>query len=322
VRSSYKDVDYTRAEFLAPHLLSSSHGYHALAGGRVPLDVVVKGAPWHLDISSQIRKFCPEFSSDVKEMFDKLDDLRDPLPGLVSDQRVRAGIASSQQVAIDLCLSSDVYSSRPFAGGSSSHATLEDDIESMSLATGALSLTNAEPPSYTYGYLRPLFDADRIATPSHFGERRSHARDWGESSGTRLLLSEWTLNEEPEDYKYIDPYNGNVAYTPWRSPEENKPGNGIARPKPAPSQDHQARPPVLATARPQPPPIVAARPQSQPSVAPTQLAPGPASQPMAKASTGTNSQSLLPSTQVMPGPHGGRPGAPKKKPAKKRVGGF
>ena len=35
-----------------------------------------------------------------------------------------------------------------------------------------------------------------------------------------------------------------------------------------------------------------------------------------------SSQVPFASTQVVPGPYGGRPGAPKKKPAKKRIGGF
>lgn len=337
MRSGSEPFDSSRNDWLTGSALNSAAGYRVWGQDRIPRKELIQRSPWHLNILSFIQRHVPEFEQDPQKTLDNLAryNLADG-PERTADSFRRETEARSQ-LALDLSLATDVFSAhRP---GKEATATFDEDMLSISLSTQAMSLAEVEPPPVQFGFLQPIRKADTHKR-SQTGEADPppKAADANSSKvnmplGVRLLLQEWDLGTDPNQYVYEDPYDDTpgvpvqarrrAAKEPVRraSPDRTMP------PPPAPTH----RPPTIASSIPQAPPVIAASSQPvrrKPLVAArSQDAFVPQSQgvPGQRADAWTapsSSQEPVASTQVLPGPHGGRPAVAKKKPAKKRVGGF
>lgn len=138
--------------------------------------------------------------------------------------------------------------------------------------------------------------------------------------GVQLLLKEWDVGTDPRDYTYADPYN------------DLDHGTTTARRLRSPLQSPQT---VALTQSQRPPLVIASKPfVSQVVPFPAASKPGGILKPasgMPILRTGSQSivrdltfnasqQDYMASTQILPGPHGGRQST--KKSTKKRLGGF
>ncbi|KAJ3515093.1 hypothetical protein NLJ89_g1974 [Agrocybe chaxingu] len=181
--------------------------------------------------------------------------------------------------------------------------------------TEALSLGD-EPPPVEFGFLKPM-------------ERRSHYNPYKMNDvdpqkmtepslnlpmGVRLLLQSWDAND-PDEFVYKDPYDESATVD---SPK---------RVNTTPATDFTAyskRPPLILASVALPLAVIPdiSRKLSPPKVqSQDPFMNYPESFPQTEQPGGSESQELLMSTQVLPGPYGGRPAA-RKKPTKRRLGGF
>lgn len=246
-----------------------------------------------------------------------------------------------EQLALDLALSMDVYSftniksTLPRQGQGTSRASeLEQEASALlTKATEQLSLSQKEPPPVSFSYLRPVNKDGK----SHYKERtpvpepltEEEDQDVEMPLGVRLLLSEWTIGDNPREYKYVDPYDldGVEAQSQFHSQLQAERRARMRRAAIKDSDDATQRP----TQSQAPPTIVAAKTlaSTQPAKAPTiarsrsQIQPTFGSSQLTLVNETPSSQPPMMNTQVLPGPFGGRPAATaKKKSTKKRIGGF
>lgn len=331
----------SRADFLTRSKLSSKRGYRALVQGRLPLDQVATGSAWHQDIRPFLRSVDPDTSFETPQGM--AESLR-AYDLLESDDRsshsYRRENEAREQLTVDLALSSDIYSSKPFSPASKSSSPsrdLDDALETMSRATEAMSLSDSDLPPVRFGFLAPVPEAPETQTQTPEGQSQKVVMPLG----VRLLLKEWDVGTDPETYSYHDPY-GPQKPPPLPSMQS---GRGrlypMAPPAVAPSrtiedqsQTQTKRPPMVVPAV---SPAVASRPLNvpPPPSRPTLPVYGsgarsqdamvmPSSQmPRDVVREVEESSQVMPSTQIVPGPFGGRPSATgKKKAVKKRLGGF
>jgi hypothetical protein len=228
---------------------------------------------------------------------------------------------------VDLVLSKDIYSPSAFTP----HRELGYDLETMA---GALSLGGDqvdEPPEVEFGYLRPVVKAKAM---DHYEKDKSEDAgtniEGGDSDkislpmGVRLLLKDWEVGTETKDYIFRDPYNTTDEPTP-RFSAAAKLRHMNSGPNASSQPVRSQRPPPVMSSQ-----AVAGRPDSQPPpkklpmVVQSQDTFLQPSMPLPSSATGYSqpSQASQPNTQILPGPHGGRPSTTKKKSTKKRVGGF
>jgi hypothetical protein len=229
----------------------------------------------------------------------------------VSDDILRQGLHSRQQVVVDSFLASNVYSPWSFRQGTTSQSSddqVEDDLETMSLAAEAMSLTDSGPSTFCFDFLRPL--------SSHAGPSRAKPSDLSpDHAGVDLLLSEWPADADIEDYRYIDPYDRSVDVTLQGTFKNKAAYKSTAVPT---AFEHTRQPPTI-TIQKDPPQIRARAPMPPPSAQLLPVLRFASSQPLDSFKNRASSQDIMPSTQIVPGPHGSRSGIAKKK---KRVGGF
>ncbi|KLO11894.1 hypothetical protein SCHPADRAFT_941714 [Schizopora paradoxa] len=341
--SNEDPIPQARADFLTGTPLNSTRGYRALRQGRLSLssDKMKKlrgEAGWHFDLASTLRNLDSavfredENSSDSDALTPYTVSRRNEIPE--ADQRESE---SGQQLALDLALSTDVMRSASFK---STHPNKSDEsleiADTLSIATGKLSLNNRtdEPPHVAFGSCRPSErDTKAYYKETHvYGDEDNEMEDIEKPVemplGVRLLLNEWVVGSDPKDYAYVDPYGLKERH------EEGPQDNFIVMTQASMAQTQsQAPPTIIATKK-----LASTQPKQPPAIL-------PASQPLAKAqvlprqlqtqasysqvfgtqpdSQGQDSQYAMASTQILPGPFGGRPAAgPKKKPPKKRIGGF
>ena len=341
MRAGDEPEDASRNDWFTGSSLDCAAGYRALEKGRIPRRELARGAPWHLDISASIRRNVPEFDEDPQKImtnltrYDLADDSRRPADSYRRETEARS------QLALDLSLASDVYStSRPRKDGSAptnGSANFDDDMLSISLSTQAMTLGDLEPPPVQFGFLRPVQKGPRWNGADDPDDEAKH-EDEGTSKlgiplGVRLLLQEWEVGSDPSQYVYRNPYDDSaaepvVARRAAKEPTAKESPGDSRVPTRVPSQ----RPPAIASSVPHGPPVIASSqpvPTRRPLAAARSedaLIPRPAmngSQPTDFWMAPPSSQDVpFASTQVLPGPHGGRPTVAKKKPGKKRVIGF
>ena len=316
-RSGNEPANPSRADFLTGSSLTSTRGYRALAQGRIPREQVTKSTPWHHNWTSSLNRFVPDMSQSTQDTYESLkrynlitDDYR---PG----PSIRSEVEAREQLTVDLALSSDVYAPHAIASKESGQHLDDDAFETMSRATEAMSIGIPEPPAVQFSFLRPV--------PQDHYDRTKDVEDTKMQCplGVRLLLGEWEVGADPTTYQYRDPYDNAEPFTtvPPRGAKlkaDKAPGTEV--------KSQPARmPPVIATA-PTAAPLVASQPARPKHVAQSQGANAllMGSQPVQHppASSQPSQEMPFPSTQVLPGPFGGRPAPVKKKPAKKRMGGF
>ncbi|KAI0636734.1 hypothetical protein C8Q77DRAFT_1094359 [Trametes polyzona] len=340
MRSGPEPADASRNDWFTGSVLDSTAGHRALGQGRIPRDQLIRRTPWHLDLSSFIRRTVPEFAEDHQRTLENLAryDLADS-PDRTAPSYRRENEARSQ-LALDLTLASDVFA--PKRPGKEAITSLEEDMANISRSTEAMSLGNLEPPPVHFSFLRPVRKAASAATKASGEEVAEPPARMLMPLGVRLLLQEWDVGTDPMQYEYRDPYDETAPPIPARVQRPAKAafsqGTQPATESRPPTQTQTQRPPAIASSTPKAPPAIAASQPPQPRrplvaarsqdtfLAPTSRPPPSGSQPV-EALHGSqtlppSSQEFMPSTQVLPGPHGGRPGPVKKKVAKKRLGGF
>ncbi|SJL00535.1 uncharacterized protein ARMOST_03848 [Armillaria ostoyae] len=294
----------SRADFLTGSIINSTRGYRALQQGRLSPASLSKGSAWHRNIGPTLQALDSTVHRNLEDILDNLrkHDLAHS-PDRTA-QSLRKESKAREQLALDLALSQDIFSCQP----PKPPASVPDDLETM---TEALSIDN-KPPPVDFKYLRPRPQKEA---------REEGGDDDPEMAcplGVRLLLKEWDAGADPDTYVYADPYG---------DPTEEPTKIQLPKPKSSlPKSTQPKRPPVVVASSAMVPLVQPASsrgslfPQSQPAVVPVLRA-----ITQSQASTAfpaPDSQELMTSTQVLPGPHGGRPPTAKKKPAKKRLGGH
>ncbi|KAG2078176.1 hypothetical protein BDR04DRAFT_1226942 [Suillus decipiens] len=310
----------SRTDFFAGGIINSNHGYKILVRNELPVQEIASGAAWSCDFKPFLRRMGLSPADHWEEMYGLLEafslSYSSDAPGSFAQREEE----SREQLILDLALSSVVFSAQPVY---MSAAPIEvDDVESMSLTTKALTLDD-EPPEIQFGYLCPHLKLGINHYPD--GSRHKDAvaepaqdTDFSSPLGVRLLLREWEVGKDVEAYTYHDPYNteGDDPIVPSREgPLPTAPVNTQTT-----TTTSQRPPLIVAGFEPRPPPIHVAQNHwgkfsTQPqgfTLRTTDIQHGNYPEPSQP------SQELMMSTQVLPGPYGGRNG-PNKKPVKKRL---
>lgn len=313
-RSGEEPAHASRADFLTQSALSSRRGFRALTQGRVPRETLIHGAGWHFDFEPVLQMFVPDISCDVQSMVERLHKYDLILDECRSGSSLRRESEAREQLAVDLALSTDVFSAQPFAG-SRVDLTEDDRFETMSRAAESMTLLETGPPPVQFGHLSPI----RHNAQSTMDDAST---DLELQPGVRLLLAEWDIGTNPDQFTYHDPYDDQqpASSTPIiPSPMRKRAG------KDQTLVTQSQRPPLVAITA---PPVIA----TDSRVALTAVS---TSQPVMTSSRNeavserapdlpSDSHATMASTQCVPGPFGGRLATGRKKivAVKKRVGGF
>lgn len=297
-----------RADWLTGSALSTVPGRLMFARHGIPGPFIARrgGASWHWDMAPTLRALDPQFpalastaedvapsekenSSHVAAATKLTQDLQqqhalNDAPA-AAQRRAREAV---EDVVLDSALASYVYSVHPFSFGE------RDERDTLPMGLSRLRLdSSALPPPVQFGHLRPMKPGAPTTDTS--------APDM--PLGVRLLLSEWDVSSDASKYVFRDPYGDQ------KGDEDDK--ISVASLPQTQTQTQRTAPPVIVAAS-----TLPARrregsvplPQSQP--------------PMVGFSQSQGDVEMFTSTQVVPGPFGGRPQPAKKKPPKKRIGGF
>lgn len=340
--SGEKPLREARADFLTGSTLNSARGYRARRQGKLPARDVQSKAAWHASVLDHLKRLSPNDFEDIGSTIDteRLDlyEISREEENPVADHK---DTIAREQLALDLALSMDVYSSTAIKStlsqqeqGSAQATELEQEPSTLlSKATEQLTLSQKEPSPISFSYFRPVNKDGR----SHYKARmpvpepliEEEDQDVEMPLGVRLLLSEWTVGDNPQEYNYVDPYDvdGSEAQSQLYSQLQAERKGRMRRAATEDANDATQHP----TQSQAPPTIVAAKTlaSTQPAKVPTVARSKTQTQPAFSFSQQTlvnetpSSQPLMMNTQVLPGPFGGRPAASaKKKSAKKRIGGF
>lgn len=317
-------MEFSRADFLTQSDINCKEGYWALMQGRIPSQPIVHDAPWHSDLTPVLSKLDSDIPKDPQAL---VDHLRQYV--LASEAGTSPQIQSDacEQLALDLALSTDVLSIRPFVSPMNDNL---DALETMSRATEAMSLVD-EPPPVQLGYLRPKHTTVTSSRSSAQSRTASPAsQEFDCPMGVRLLMKEWEIGTDPRGYTYEDPYDKSDGdfNSIRRRPRDIESSTQLTQ---TITQTQSQRPPLVVASKSLIPPISTATEvpthqrlgiQSQGS---TNKAPlfrtGSQTTTNDPGITSSQSQDFITSTQILPGPYGGRQPI-KKKPVKKRLGGF
>ncbi|KAF5330881.1 hypothetical protein D9619_005450 [Psilocybe cf. subviscida] len=301
-RAGDEPRDSRSADLLASSLVCSKRGFRALKQGKLSPELIKTA--WSRSLATTLEGLDRDFVPDTLDFVADLSRYKLSSEQYVSSKAREYEQEAAEQLALDLALSSNIYSE-------SSFVQREEKIQSLEFMTEALSLGNS-PPQVQFGYLKPVWK-------SHYDKEGQNGQ-LEIPSGVCSLLQAWD-SMSADGYTYQDPY-GPVDISIETSARKPRTAN-----PPAPAVPQTQRPPQILTSN-----INATQPDF-----PTQQAMPPVIQsqrvntiPEKRSESATldgsqPSQSSFPdliaSTQVLPGPHGGRP-VTKKKPAKKRLGGF
>jgi len=263
----------------------------------------------------------PDISEDVHTIAKRLRRYDLVLDDYRSGSSLRRESESREQLAVDLLLSTDVYSAQSFSKVETELAAREDDeFETMSRAAGAMTLLETELPTVHFGYLTPgprvnHDDAPNIANDAPTGVMLP--------PGVRLLLAEWETGTDPDRYTFHNPYDDQqpvasslILHTPSRK-RDGRDGAQVTESQPI----RMAPPPVIRHSQAASTAVISSSQPVTRRLAGSQEASG-----YAWPDIHPESYRLMASTQPVPGAFGGRLPTVKKKAAppsgKKRVGGF
>ena len=250
-----------------------------------------------------------------------------------------------EEVALDLALSMDVFSAVPLVAHSPPSKDSSNDDE-LGRATQALSITDdslGSAPPVVFNFLRPRCEITN--TPGQdVGRDEEGSGTVDLPLGVRQLLACWKLGEDPSQFIFRNPYEEH-------EPTFGKKGRKVAGQRPevnrlleggqVEAQTRSQIPVVMASSQ-IPPAISTQQAVNKGGMSPRGVTcqrdeggfgfrsthPLAASQPLEifspRTLPGASSQNWLgPSTQGLPGPHGGRPEANvARKKQKKRAQGF
>jgi len=271
----------------------------------------MKGASWHYNINTIIKHLDPDVTSDIRsctEALRRYDLVTEPERGARSFEWENE---AREQLALDLALSGDVFSDQPFSAFTDGSSELEAMTKTLSLGSG--------PPDVKFGFLRPVLK-------SSAGHYHTTTEEDGVVSftGVRALLKDWVVGTNPQIPSVRDYSNGTIlsdSSTLFPSDEAAGHTQGL--------QTSSSRRPPLVVASTN---VLSSQAEGfkrgfrvdhfQVSGIP-QRGFVMESQPMFAATEPLDSsQDYITSTQILPGPYGGRGLSGQKKMGKKRLGGF
>ncbi|KAJ7581235.1 hypothetical protein C8J56DRAFT_1057231 [Mycena floridula] len=284
-RAGDEPAQSSRADFLTGSIFNSTRGYRALDQGRISAVAMGKDAGWHCNLRPMLAQLECNVADDINGVTEALRDF-DLLPDSeCSPQSLHREKESREQLALDLTLAADVFSAQPFT------KTTTMDNNALETMTESLSL-NSEPPPLEFHYFR---------LPGR-GEEAPETYPFG----VRLLLNDWEVGTDPEDFIYQDPYRPQQAVVAGQRATRTMPVIAFSQP-----------PMVVAAAPAVLPSIIESRRISNIGVSQPPM-PLPSTQPLDFDSQ-ESSMPMMANSQILPGAFGGRPSVSKKK---KRVGGF
>ena len=310
-RAGEEPEHFSRADFLAKSALSSSATFETLKDGSLAPELIK--APWDRSLKSTLQCLDKDFHSDPGELMgyihkfnlDYEDEGDGPNPAREFER------AACKELAVDLALSSHTFSDTPFSKPSEIDQTLETMTEALSLG--------GEPPPLEFGYLKPIIRRTKYSQ----ADDASTSEQLEVPMGVRMLLKDWDTSD-PEKYSYSDLYGG------VDDGESSKPAKSAAVTQLRDFVAESQRPPHIVASHIQRPPAILASSAVPPAIpdfaqraVPRRIQQEslPVFPTQAESQGSRASQDALASTQVLPGPYGGRP-AVKKKVVKKRMGGF
>jgi len=271
--------------------------------GRLSAQRLVKGASWHYNINSTIKRLGLNITDDIRscmEAFHIYDLKTDPKRDA---QSFAWENEAREQLALDLVLSGDVFSGQPFWTFPDGNSELEAMAKTLSLAS--------ETSGVDFGYFRPILkrSADHYRTTMEEDEVMS-------SDGVQVLLKDWVVGTDPS-------VRDHSVGTRLSDRSELPPTNEAIRNAKKSQGLHlfsSQRPPLVVASTDVPADQTEGAKlsrvnQSQPPLL--------ESQPMLIAQNlAVSVQDHTTSTQILPGPYGSRGSLGRKKITKKRLGGF
>ncbi|KAF8272033.1 hypothetical protein EI94DRAFT_1796433 [Lactarius quietus] len=187
----------------------------------------------------------PDISYDVQSTVEQLHKYDLILGEYRSGSSIRRESEAREQLAVDLALSTDVFSAQPFAKPHTD-LTEDDGLETMSCAAEAMTLSETGPPPVHFGLLNPIAHTAQGTT-----DDGASSTDLELPPGVRLLLAEWEIGTDPDHFTYHDPYDDQQPVT--TSPIIPTPMRKRSGKDQAVTTQSQ-RPPLVATAA--PPPVI------------------------------------------------------------------
>ncbi|KAJ4475232.1 hypothetical protein C8J55DRAFT_562217 [Lentinula edodes] len=266
----------SRADFLTETVFNSTRGYRILLQDRLPIHSLMDGASWYSDIAPIMNHFDESTVGNIRSIAECLRSFDLSLSPDHPIQASRRQNKAREQLALDLTLSKDIFSTQRFT---------------QFPRTPAGDCTEASGPSAPvhFHYLQPMPRHD------HYSREEQQENNVNFPFGVGLLLEDWDVGADPDKYIYNNTYD--VEAEPKL---ETKPK---MRMQPVQSQT-TLLPSSLSQS--QMPPSIAILPVNQPLALPFRVS---GVQSQMTEPTEVESQVLMTSTQVLPGPFGGRPTA-------------
>ncbi|KAG7092545.1 hypothetical protein E1B28_008895 [Marasmius oreades] len=294
LRSCGDELDRTsRSDFLAENDTVYAKHYRALLHKQFPWEGLRRNAQWHRDIGDTFIDISSLRADDIRSVTESFSafDLSDhsEKQTQVNQRQMRA----REELSLDLILAKDVFCHRYISPSVSG-------LETMA----ALSLSEGPPP-VSFSFLQPRPQVDHYS-------RDERDPQIVMPPGVRLLLKEWEIGVDPEDAVFTNPYGEQVLpNSPRKSNDTSVSPPSSEHPEHTITQS-QVPPMVLASSN-----LAPARQAMSKQFDPPQFH----SQVLDSHTTPVESESqgVLVTTQTLAGPFESRT---KKKPAKKRLGGF
>ncbi|KAI6045703.1 hypothetical protein EDC04DRAFT_2558982 [Pisolithus marmoratus] len=308
------DKSKVPANFFTGRAMNGKEAYQAVARGDIPVKELASLTPWSYNILRSIHRLPYDISDDWSTFTEHLKKLQLESNREGTEISLQRQTEAREQLVIDLALSCDAFSPRPITKPRST----ESEFGTVSEEKRRNGITD-EPPDVEFSFFHPL----RRIGANHYKIAEETNPMLSEEdtkvscpTGVRLLLADWEVGSDVKNYTYRDPYNATEV------DHASGPRRKQALRTPLPTQST-----VVPSQR--PPAIVAAtgtrsgvRPQWEVTgTQATHTAKQSYSQETFYHTFDTFSQDPMTSTQVLPGPYGGRLTVGRK-PTKKRIGGH
>ncbi|KAJ3922351.1 hypothetical protein F5877DRAFT_64186 [Lentinula edodes] len=266
----------SRADFLTETVFNSTRGYRILLQDRLPVQSLMDGASWYSDIAPIMNHFDESTVGNIRSIAERFRSFDLSLSPDHPIQASRRQNKAREQLALDLTLSKDIFSTQRFT-------------QFPRTPTG--DCTEASGPSAIvhFHYLQPMPRRD------HYSREEQQEDNVNFPFGVGLLLEDWDVGVDPDKYIYNNTYDVKA--------EPNLETTPKLRVQPVQSQT-TLLPSSLSQS--QMPPSIAILPVNQPLALPLRVS---CVQSQMTEPTEVESQVLMTSTQVLPGPFGGRPTA-------------
>ncbi|KAG9045138.1 hypothetical protein FS837_006972 [Tulasnella sp. UAMH 9824] len=235
--------DRQRSSLFASTAFHSEDGYDALqeacdTAAIPPIEAIAQNTAWSWNISDTLDVLCGEsvpVPYKIRDLgpgrYRKFDvaepEMEDKDPSILKRE-----YTSARTLAVDLAMSLDVFSTRPFQRPESKP---EESLMEVDVATSMMSktsITTSDPPPLHFDFLQPelsgvsgclkMEDIEDVSA----GKRRKRRVSVAEESldlGVRLLLSEWRVGEDPSGVPYNNPYNPAPGPPKKPEPQQSRP---------------------------------------------------------------------------------------------------